>query len=61
MDNSQIMKRIEDENLWIAFMLIWFDQGRPPERSPDDPTSKISFKVIPSFYQASCFRIEENM
>ncbi|KAL6068694.1 hypothetical protein STEG23_012534, partial [Scotinomys teguina] len=30
----------EDENLWIASRLIWFDQPRPPERFPDDPTFK---------------------
>ncbi|KAL6089681.1 hypothetical protein STEG23_026092 [Scotinomys teguina] len=30
----------EDENLWIASRLIWFDQSRVPDSSSDVPTSK---------------------
>ncbi|KAL6034722.1 hypothetical protein STEG23_001701, partial [Scotinomys teguina] len=27
----------EDENLWIASRLIWFDQSRPPDSSQTAP------------------------
>ncbi|KAL6039999.1 hypothetical protein STEG23_015565 [Scotinomys teguina] len=27
----------EDENLWIASRLIWFDQPRPPDSSQTSP------------------------
>ncbi|KAL6067067.1 hypothetical protein STEG23_031995, partial [Scotinomys teguina] len=27
----------EDENLWIASRLIWFDQPRPPDSSQTAP------------------------
>ncbi|KAL6089238.1 hypothetical protein STEG23_007933 [Scotinomys teguina] len=30
----------EDENLWIASRLVWFDQARPPDRLSDVPTSR---------------------
>ncbi|KAL6084029.1 hypothetical protein STEG23_029944, partial [Scotinomys teguina] len=38
----------ENENLWIGSRLIWFEHPRPPERSPDDRTSKINFKATGS-------------
>ncbi|KAL6031337.1 hypothetical protein STEG23_011945 [Scotinomys teguina] len=30
----------EDEKLWIASRLIWFDQPRPPDSSSDVPKSR---------------------
>ncbi|KAL6091933.1 hypothetical protein STEG23_025891, partial [Scotinomys teguina] len=35
-----IQGRNEDENLWIASRLVWFDQPRPPDRLSDVPTSR---------------------
>ncbi|KAL6047916.1 hypothetical protein STEG23_016355, partial [Scotinomys teguina] len=35
----------EDENLWIASRLIWFNQPRPPDRSSDVPTSRTASRV----------------
>ncbi|KAL6076280.1 hypothetical protein STEG23_018229 [Scotinomys teguina] len=43
-DEGEYSSIAEDANLYIASRLIWFDQGRPPERSPDDPIPKITFK-----------------
>ncbi|KAL6034796.1 hypothetical protein STEG23_001564 [Scotinomys teguina] len=31
------LKNDEDENLWIASRLIWFDQPRPPDSSQTAP------------------------
>ncbi|KAL6084640.1 hypothetical protein STEG23_022875, partial [Scotinomys teguina] len=36
----------EDENLWIASRLIWFDQPRPPDRSSDVPTSRSASRQL---------------
>ncbi|KAL6089645.1 hypothetical protein STEG23_032883 [Scotinomys teguina] len=33
----------EDENLWIASRMVWFDQPRPPDSSQTDPV-----KIEPS-------------
>ncbi|KAL6084390.1 hypothetical protein STEG23_029614 [Scotinomys teguina] len=34
---SELMEFVEDENLWIASRLIWFDQPRPPDSSQTAP------------------------
>ncbi|KAL6079838.1 hypothetical protein STEG23_023810 [Scotinomys teguina] len=36
----------EDENLWIASGLIWFDLPRPPDRSSDVPTSRSASRQL---------------
>ncbi|KAL6086941.1 hypothetical protein STEG23_010294 [Scotinomys teguina] len=36
----------EDENLWIASRLIWFDQPRPPDSSSDVPKSRSASKQL---------------
>ncbi|KAL6089857.1 hypothetical protein STEG23_023328 [Scotinomys teguina] len=34
---DRIVKMHEDEKLWIASRLIWFDQPRPPDSSQTAP------------------------
>ncbi|KAL6034832.1 hypothetical protein STEG23_015275, partial [Scotinomys teguina] len=36
-NDSAAVKETEDEKLWIASRLIWFDQPRPPDSSSDVP------------------------
>ncbi|KAL6090257.1 hypothetical protein STEG23_023927, partial [Scotinomys teguina] len=36
----------EDENLWIASRLIWFDQPRPPDSSSDVPKSRSASRQL---------------
>ncbi|KAL6088803.1 hypothetical protein STEG23_030688 [Scotinomys teguina] len=36
----------EDEKLWIASRLIWFDQPRPPDSSSDVPKSRSASRQL---------------
>ncbi|KAL6030387.1 hypothetical protein STEG23_024297 [Scotinomys teguina] len=36
----------DNENLWIASRLIWFDQPRPPDSSSDVPKSRSASRQL---------------
>ncbi|KAL6070795.1 hypothetical protein STEG23_029341 [Scotinomys teguina] len=44
--NIVMLHTFEDENLWIASRLIWFDQPRPPDRFSDVPTSRSASRQL---------------
>ncbi|KAL6086788.1 hypothetical protein STEG23_031118, partial [Scotinomys teguina] len=50
LERSSAFVSTEDENLWIASRLTWFDQERHPKRSPDVPTSRTASRVFSFAY-----------